>query len=201
MKGELAEFLLKSNAIRFGIFRLASGKESTYYIDLRVLPSFPAYFRMAVEALREKVEEEIGKDAIDYICTIPSAGLVYASALAYTMEKSLVYVRKDVKDHGTSRLLEGYLRHGSRVLLLDDVATTGTSLAYAADVVRSNGGIVEHAIVLIDRLEGAGEHLAGKGIRLTSVADIEEVVEMLYRADLLDEDTVRIIKAQMGGNR
>ncbi|MEM0030627.1 MAG: orotate phosphoribosyltransferase [Candidatus Nitrosocaldus sp.] len=198
MKSELAEFLLKSNAIRFGIFKLASGKESTYYIDLRVLPSFPAYFRMAIEAMRDEVEQGIGSDSIDYICSIPSAGIAYASALAYMLEKGLIYVRKEAKDHGTSKLLEGYLRHGSRVLILDDVATTGSSLAHAVDVVRSNGGIVEHALVLIDRLEGAGELLSSKGVRLMSVASIEEVVDLLHGADMLDEDMVKIIKAQIG---
>ncbi|MEO9364885.1 MULTISPECIES: orotate phosphoribosyltransferase [Candidatus Nitrosocaldus] len=198
MKSELAEFLLKSNAIRFGIFKLASGKESTYYIDLRVLPSFPAYFRMAIDAMRDVIEQGIGTASIDYICSIPSAGIAYASALAYTLEKGLIYVRKEAKDHGTSKLLEGYLKHGSKVLILDDVATTGSSLAHAVDVVRSNGGVVEHALVLIDRLEGAGELLASKGVRLMSIASIEEVVDLLYEADLLDEDMVRIIKAQIG---
>ncbi|MEM3092913.1 MAG: orotate phosphoribosyltransferase, partial [Candidatus Nitrosocaldus sp.] len=154
MKSELAEFLLKSNAIRFGIFKLASGKESTYYIDLRVLPSFPAYFKMAIDAMRDVIMQGIGTTSIDYICSIPSAGIAYASALAYTLGKGLIYVRKEAKDHGTSKLLEGYLSHGSRVLILDDVATTGSSIAHAVDVVRSNGGVVEHALVLIDRLEG-----------------------------------------------
>lgn len=198
MKSELAEFLLKSNAIRFGIFRLSSGKESAYYIDLRVLPSFPTYFKLVIQAIKDKIEHEIGSDAVDYVCSIPTAGIAYASALAYVMGKGLIYVRKEAKDHGTSKLLEGYLNHGSRVLILDDVATTGTSLVHAVDVVRSNGGVVEHAMVLIDRLEGASELLASRGVKLISITSIEEVVDLLYEADLLDEDMVRMIRAQMG---
>jgi orotate phosphoribosyltransferase len=197
MLQELAEFLLKSNSIRFGLFKLSSGKESTYYIDLRTLPSFPAYFKMAINALKERVEKHVNLDSIDYICTIPTAGLVYASALAYTLDKGMIYVRNEPKDHGTTQLLEGYLKHGSNVLLLDDVVTTGRSLLHAANVVRSNGGIVEYALVLIDRCEGASRMLAGNGIRLVSVARIDEIAEILYNSNMLEEDMLKAIRLQI----
>jgi orotate phosphoribosyltransferase len=198
MLDALVEFLLKSNAIRFGLFKLASGKESTYYIDLRVLPSFPAYFKMTIDALRRKVDHEIGLSDIDYICSVPTAGIAYASALAYSVGKGMLYVRAEAKDHGTGKLLEGYLSPGSRVLLLDDVATTGRSLVHAAEVVRSNGGIVDNALVLIDRCEGATELLASKDVRLLSVIRIDEAAEILHNANLLDEDMLKAIRRQIG---
>jgi orotate phosphoribosyltransferase len=197
MLQELAEFLLKSNSIRFGLFKLSSGKESTYYIDLRTLPSFPTYFKMAINALKERVEQHVNLDSIDYICTIPTAGLLYASALAYTLDKGMIYVRFEPKDHGTTQLLEGYLKPGSNVLLLDDVVTTGRSLLHAASVVRSNGGIVEYALVLIDRCEGASRMLEGNGIRLVSVARIDEIAEILYNSNMLEEDMLKAIRLQI----
>ncbi len=190
----LAEFLVKSDSIRFGLFKLASGKESTYYIDLRTLPSFPIYFKMAIDALKDKIKY---LPPIDYICSIPTAGLAYASVLAYSLGKGMIYVRMEPKDHGTARLLEGYLSPGSNVLLLDDVVTTGKSLLHAAEVVRSNGGVVNYALVLIDRCEGAGRLLADNGISLVSVTSIKEIAEFLYSSNILDEDTLRAIMVQI----
>ncbi len=193
IKSELAEFMIKSNAIRFGLFKLSSGKESPYYIDLRILPSFPSYFRLIIDAFKMKLSDI----KIDYLCSVPTAGLVYASALAYVIEKPLIYVRKDIKSHGTSKLIEGYLKPGEEVVIIDDVITTARSVINAIEAIRTNGGIVNNVVVLIDRLEGAKETLKNLGVELISIANIKEIAEILYNTDMTDEDTFTIINEQV----
>lgn len=194
---ELATFLLKSNALRFGVFKLSSGKESPYYIDLRVLPSFPQYFKLVVNAYKDTLEKHIGLKNVDCLCSVPTSGLVYAAALSYEVEKPLVYVRKEPKEHGTSKLIEGHLQAGARVVMIDDVATTGRSVIDAAEAVRSNGGTVEHALVLMDRMEGASAALKKSGVKLTAVARISEIAKTLYDSGMLEKDVLVTVQQQI----
>jgi orotate phosphoribosyltransferase len=192
---EMALFLLKSNSLKFGLFTLASGKQSPYYIDLRILQSFPNYFRLAILALRDVINKGIGSD-FDCLGSIPTSGLVFASALGYEMLKPLIYVRKDSKQYGRTKTIEGYLKPGGKVLLIDDVATTGTSLSNAIKVIRENGAIVKDAVAIISRLEGAEEKLEDIDVRLISIATINDMVNVLHDKGLLDENTLEEIMKQ-----
>jgi orotate phosphoribosyltransferase len=192
---EMALFLLKSNSLKFGLFTLASGKQSPYYIDLRILQSFPNYFRLAILALRDVINKGIGSD-FDCLGSVPTSGLVFASALGYEMLKPLIYVRKDSKPYGRNKTIEGYLKPGGKVLLIDDVATTGTSLSNAIKVIRENGAIVKDAVAIISRLEGAEEKLEDIDVRLISIATINEMVNVLHDKGLLDENTLEEIMKQ-----
>lgn len=192
---EMALFLLKSNSLKFGLFTLASGKQSPYYIDLRILQSFPNYFHLAILALRDVINKEIGSD-FDCLASVPTSGLVFASALCYEMLKPLIYVRKDSKPYGGSKIVEGYLKPGGKVLLIDDVATTGTSLSNAIKVIRENGAIVKDAVAIISRLEGAEEKLEDIDVKLISIATINDMVNDLHDKGLLDENTLEEIMKQ-----
>jgi orotate phosphoribosyltransferase len=192
---QFASFLLKSNSLRFGVFTLASGKQSAYYIDLRVLPSFPGYFRLGISALKDVVAEKVGR--FDIFASVPTSGLVFGSALAYEMNKPFIYVRKDPKTYGTKKMIEGFLEQGSKVVIVDDVATTGTSLSSAVEIIRANGGIVEYVVALVDRHEGAEDKLKKMGIKLSPVTGINDIVNALYNAGLIDENALESVLKQM----
>jgi orotate phosphoribosyltransferase len=82
--------------------------------------------------------------------------------------------------------VEGYLKHGGKVLLVDDVATTGISISYAVDVIRSNGGVVENVLAIVSRLEGVEEKLRHMGINFIPLTTIEEIVSILNEKGLID---------------
>ncbi len=190
-----ASFLLKSNSLRFGVFTLASGKQSAYYIDLRVLPSFPGYFRLGIGALKDLVVEKLGQ--FDAFASVPTSGLMFGSVLAYEMNKPFIYVRKEPKDYGTNKMIEGFLEQGSKVIIVDDVATTGSSLSSAVEIIRANGGIVEDAVALVDRYEGAEDRLKKMGIKLSAVTTINDIVNALYKASLIDGNALESVLKQM----
>jgi orotate phosphoribosyltransferase len=192
---QFASFLLKSNSLRFGVFTLASGKQSAYYIDLRVLPSFPGYFRLGISALKDMVAEKVGP--FDTFASVPTSGLVFGSALAYEMNKPFIYVRKDPKDYGTNKMIEGFLEPGSNVVIVDDVTTTGTSLSSAVEIIRANSGIVEDVVALVDRHEGAEDKLDKMGVKLNAVTGINDIVNALYKAGLIDENALESVLKQM----
>jgi orotate phosphoribosyltransferase len=192
---EMALFLLKSDSLKFGLYTLASGKQSPYYIDLRILQSFPRYFRLTIIALRDLISREIGSD-FDSLGSIPTSGLIFASALSYEMLKPLIYVRKESKMYGRRKMVEGYLRPGEKVLLVDDVATTGTSLSNTVKVIRENGAIVKDAVAIISRLEGAEEKLQKMGVRLIAIATINDLINALHDKGLLDRNSLEEIIKQ-----
>ena len=195
---EFATFLYQNDAIKFGNFKLSSGKDSPYYIDLRVVPSFPHQFRKMIKALQSSISEKIGFDNFDCIASVPTSGLVIASALAIETVKPLIYIRQKPKDYGTENVIEGKIAVGSRVLLVDDVGTTGLSLLNAIKVLKASKMIVTDAFTIINRFEGARELLASENVRLYEITDILALTSTLHKSGLLDVEIFEQIKKQMG---
>jgi len=194
---EFAMFLQESGAIKFGNFKLSSGKESAYYIDLRLVPSFPHQFRKMVKSLQNLISDKIGIDDFDYIASVPTSGLVIASALAIETVKPLIYIRQKPKDYGTGSLIEGKIPAGSKVVLVDDVGTTGHSLLNAIKALKDAKIIVDSAFVIVNRLEGARENLEKEKVKLYEIMDILTISNVLYAEKILDEQTLNRIKKQM----
>ena len=181
---ELPRILIHTGALKFGMFTLAGGKLSPYYLDLRILPSFPDAFHASIELLGRtaKAVEGIAK-----IAGIPTGGLPWASVVAYNLSKPLVYVRKEVKSHGREKMVEGLLAPGDKVLLVDDVITSGKNILDASQTLRAEGGVVEDALVLVDREEGGREHLLKVGMKLHSVTRISDLAKRLLDMDAITD--------------
>jgi len=157
MKGQLCQILYKIGALKFGTFRLTSGKISPYYIDLRIVPSFPDAFHKICELYVKLIKNNVGTKNFKRIAGIPTAGIPFASVVAYSLNKSFLYTRPTQRKHGRERNVEGILIPGDEVLLLDDLITSGKSLRKAASAIRAEGGVINDAVVLIDREEKANE--------------------------------------------
>jgi orotate phosphoribosyltransferase len=195
---EFAIFLQESGAIKFGNFKLSSGKDSAYYIDLRLVPSFPHQFRKMIKSVQNLISENIGLDNFDYIASVPTSGLVIASALAMETIKPLIYIRQKPKDYGTGSLIEGSIPEGSRVVLVDDVGTTGHSLLNAIKALKDAKMVVDSAFVIVNRLEGARENLEAEKVKMYEITDILTISNVLHDEKILNNQTLDRIKKQMG---
>ena len=194
---EFATFLHEKGAIKFGDFTLTSGKKSSYYVDLRIVPSFPHQFRKMVKRLQSNISEKIGLENFDYLVSVPTSGLVIASALATETVKPLIYVRNKPKDYGTSKSIEGSFEQGKKALMIDDVATTGGSVVNAIKLLKEAGIVISDAFVIINRMECASEALEAEGVKIHNLTDILEITNSLYDQNLISNDVLDNVKNQI----
>jgi orotate phosphoribosyltransferase len=197
MKVEMAKILTNIDAVKFGLFKLTSRKISPYYIDLRIIPSFPDAFRDICTFYQQIITQQIGTKNFDRIAGIPVAGIPFASQVAYNFKKPFLYVRKGIKLHGRERRVEGILVSGDKVLLIDDLVTTGISLKEAVKAVRAEGGVTTDAVAFLDREEGGKELLEKSGVKLHTLLKISEVAKTLYDMGTLDEESFKTIMKQI----
>jgi orotate phosphoribosyltransferase len=170
--------LIKEKALFYQPVKLSSGKESNYYIDAKqvTLRAEGAYLlaRLILDLIKDDDVEAIGGPTIG---ADPVVGaVIYLSYLTKTPLQGFI-VRKDPKKHGMQRYIEGPpLKKGSRVVIIDDVITTGESTLRAAQAVEKMGCQVVKIIVLVDRLEGGRELLEQQGFKLTPLFTRDDLV-------------------------
>ena len=194
---EFVTFLHQKGIIKFGNFTLASGKSSSYYVDLRLVPSYPHEFRMMVKYLEKQITEEIGLENFESIVSVPTGGLIIGSALAIETVKPLIYVRSKPKDYGTSKSVEGKIHDGMKVVMIDDVATTGGSVVNAIKLLTEVNVSIKDAYVIVDRMEGANEALAELGVKMHSILNILQIAEVLYEQKMIKVEILDKVKKQI----
>jgi orotate phosphoribosyltransferase len=197
-EAELCKILVKTGATKFGLFKLSSGKLSPYYIDLRMIPGDPKALQTVIEIYETMARSKIGVTCFDRIAGVPTAGVPYASILAYTLSKPFLYVRRETKTHGGERRVEGQLFPGERVVLVDDLITTGKNTLQAAEAIRAEGGQVEDVIVLIDRQEGGAAALAQAQLKLCAFTTVTRIARRLHESAVIEDDQYKAILAQIG---
>ena len=191
---DIAEGLVKAGALQFGTFTLPDGKDSSYYVNLRGLPSYPGVYGTVIEAMSEVVAKKVAK--ADAVCAVPLSGLLFAAPLAVALRKPLIYTRLEKQEN--ERLVEGEVRPGWKVAVIGDMATSGSTILSAADAIEDEGGEVRAAVVAIDRLEGARERLSERGIALHSVTDVVELADTLFSMELISKDNLKAITKSVG---
>lgn len=175
--------LFRIGCVKFGEFTLKSGKQSPVYVDLRGLVSHPSVLRMAGEALVGVLRDL----QFDRIAGLPYAGLPLAVSASLVGDLPMLYARKEAKDYGTRKMVEGHYQAGQTVALLDDVITNGGAKLELVEPFANEGLVVRDFVVLIDREQGGAEALAEKGYRLHSVFTLRQVLEALRRQNAIPE--------------
>ena len=197
---EFAIFLHQNDIIKFGDFTLASGKKSSYYIDLRLVASFPHIFRKMTKNLQKLVSEKTGLDNFDSLVSVPTGGLIIGSALAIETVKPLIYVRDKPKDYGTTKSIEGKISSGMKVVLIDDVITTGNSVINGIKQLKDAGLSISDVYVIINRLEGANNTLELEEVNLYQLTDVLEITTILFQEKLVSKEILDKINNQISQN-
>jgi uridine monophosphate synthetase len=191
LKERFLESLIATGCFKLGDFTLKSGKKSPFYIDLRRLISDPGAMALAAESYARTAEGL----AYDRIAGIPAAGLPLATATSLRTGRPMLWPRMPVKEHGTGNRIEGDYKPGERLLLLDDLITTGASKLEAATILRGEGLVVEDLVVLIERGRQGRRDMDAAGIRLKAFVHVRELFGACERLGLVDAARRRELEA------
>jgi orotate phosphoribosyltransferase len=196
MEEDLILFLFDRNAIKIGDFTLSSGRKSHFYLDLRILQSYPLYFRKTISLLKDLIYSQIGFESFDYICSVPTSGTIFGSALSYELFKPHIYVRKDLKSYGTQKKIEGALEPNSKILFVDDVITTGQSIISGIESL-PNHAVLGEVVVLVDRHQGSQDLFNQFGLKIKSVIPIFRIIKILNDNARIDKNEYFKIKEEI----
>ena len=168
--------LVKTRALKFGDFTLASGKKSTYYLDGKQVTLHSTGARQVALGLLELLGG-VAFDAVGgmSIGADPIIGAVLAVAAERNRELAGFMVRKEAKGHGTKRYIEGPLEPGSKVVIVDDVITTGGSSIQAIERAQEFGVEVVQVVAIVDRLQGGAEAFEKLGLPFKALMTIEDL--------------------------
>ncbi|MBI3632944.1 MAG: hypothetical protein HY226_01485 [Candidatus Vogelbacteria bacterium] len=200
----LAQTLLEIGAIKFGAFKLKAHETdpklplSPIYIDLRIIRSHPDVLRFAVQCMIEKIKQE--KLRYDLIADLPTAGTPIATLVMDRTNIPMVTPKKEIKTHGIAAKVEGVYKAGSRVLMIDDLATKADTKIEAAKTLREAGLNVTDAVVIIDRKQGAGRYLAPHGIRMHSILNLPEMLSYYQTSKLIPSEKFREVQRYLSLN-
>lgn len=169
MVDRVADVLIEYGAIEFGDFVLASGAKSNYYIDLKTATTNPGLLGAIGDEIAKRFDFEV-------VAGVAVGAVPIAVAVSLASGRPFCIIRKDEKDHGKSGRLIGDVK-GKKVLLVEDVTTSGGSVLYGIEVLRECGADIKEVLTVVDREQGAFERLESEGIRLSALVKASELVE------------------------
>lgn len=183
--------LFDIGCLLFGEYIQASGATFSYYIDLRKIISNPHIFNQVLDAYGDIVQQL----EFDRIAGIPYGALPTATGLALNLQRPMIFPRKEVKAHGTRRLIEGNFHPGEKVVVIDDILISGKSVMEGAEKLKSAGLKIEDIVVFIDHEGGVKDRLADNGYNAYSVLGISEITDTLYEAGRINQEQYNSFKA------
>lgn len=191
---EIALGLQDIGAVRFGEFTLKSGSKSPVYVDLRLLVSDPVLMAKVARAMADI----LAPLRFNRIAALPYGGLPIGQAVSLASGKPLIYPRREAKDYGTKKLIEGTHAAGETVVVLDDLVTTGGSKIEAMEPLSAAGLKVTDVVVLVDREQGGRAELAARGLCLHSVLTLSQLLDALVRHGRIGDTVRRDVRSALG---
>jgi orotate phosphoribosyltransferase len=166
---DIPGILLDTGALKFGDFTLTSGQKSPYYVDVKLASTKPYALRALAQGLALFADAEL-------LAGMELGAVPLTAALALETGIPYVILRKQAKQHGTGKRIEGTFEPGQRVLLVEDVATTGKTMVESIGLLREAGLVVRRAACVVDREQGAAPALEALGVELRSLVRAQELL-------------------------
>ena len=179
-KRKLTELLLKNKILKYGDFTLKSGKKSWFYVDLRLISSYPETFEFVIDCYIDMIKSI---HEVDALAGVAVAGVPFSAVIGYKLGIPSIIVRPQVKEHGLKKIVEGRIPSASRVVLIDDLISTGSSKTPGILALRDNGFVVDNLVVLVDRSQSNLEELKNLDIKLHSFITINEIFKLCLELD------------------
>ncbi|MDN3507331.1 MAG: orotate phosphoribosyltransferase [Simkaniaceae bacterium] len=192
-KQHIADKLYEIGALKFGSFTLKSGMESPFYVDIRLIISYPELLKEIAQEMWTLIE----KLTFDSVCGVPYTALPIATAISLDHNIPMLMKRKEEKTYGTKRIIEGVYESGQTTLIVEDIITSGKSIIETVGPLEDTGLKITDIAVLINREQGGVKKVEALGYKIHALFSISELLDLID----LDHKTIEACKTFIANNQ